>query len=238
VTARAAGVAYLATFVFSIPVLGLYEPVLGHPDYVLGAGADNQVRFGALLEFLLALSCVATGVALYPVAKRVSPTLGLGFVASRILEAGMILVGAISVLSIVTLRQGAGGPAALEPARALLAVHDWTFLWGQGAMPVVNALCLGTVLYRARLVPRWIPLTGLLGAPVLFGSKLVVLFGGIDDVGAVALVCALPIAVWEFSLGCRLVTKGFRAGPPEAVLQRPSITAPMLPADRSSRVGR
>lgn len=239
--ALAGGIAYLATFAFSIPVLGLYEPVLDHPEYVSGNGADNQVLFGGFVEFLLALSCVASAVALYPVTRRLSRSLGLGFVLSRTLEAGLILVGMVSMLSIVTLRQEGGDEGT---ARALLALHDWTFTFGQGLMPVVNALCLGPLLYRSGLVPRWIPLLGLVGAPILFASKIVVLFDGIEDVGAVALVCALPIAVWEFSLGIRLVAKGFTHEPEgcdhlgQYRGPQGDITRPMLPADLSSFVPR
>lgn len=216
--ALAAGIFYVLTFAFSVPVLGLYEPVLDDPEYVLGPGADNQVLFGGLLEFLLALCCVGTTVALYPVTRRISPTLGLGFVASRLLEAALILVGMVSVLAVVTLRQEAGGSAdsldgLVETSSALVAVHDWTFTFGQGFMPAINALCLATVLYRARLVPRILPLLGLVGAPLLFGSKVVVVFGGLDDVEAAALLCALPIAAWELGLGCWLIAKGFRPVP-------------------------
>ena len=77
------------------------------------------------------------------------------------------------------------------------------------AQPGDQAVVLGTVLYRAGLVPRILPLLGLIGAPTLFGSKIVVLFGGMDDVDVAALLCALPIEVWEFGLGCWLVARGF-----------------------------
>ena len=92
-------------------------------------------------------------------------------------------------------------------------------------MASVNALCLGTVLYRAGLVPRILPLLGLIGAPLMFGSKILVLFGGMGDLSAAALLCALPIAAWEFGLGCWLIARGFRPAA-ETLLERPPEDVP------------
>jgi hypothetical protein len=124
------------------------------------------------LEVALALSCVGTAVVLFPVARRQSETAALGFVAARVLEAGLILVGVVSLLSVVTLRHDPRrwcrpDPASLVTARhTLTAAYDWTFLLGQSLMPVFNALCLGSVMYRSGLVPRIIPAIGLVGAPL------------------------------------------------------------------------
>jgi hypothetical protein len=81
----------------------------------------------------------------------------------------MIFVGVVSVLSVFTLRQDAAGAdraAMAMSAQGLIAVKDWIFLLGPGLMAPVNAVCLATVLYRARLVPRIIPTLGLIGAPI------------------------------------------------------------------------
>lgn len=217
------GVAYLLTFFTSIPALPVLAPATDHADFVLGGGEnDNRVLFGGLLEVFVAFSCVATALALYPVTRRVNKTLALGFVTSRLAEAGLILTGVVSILSVVTLRQNIGGPggdeALLPVAHALVGIRDWTFLFGPGFMAPVNALMLATIMYKSRLVPRIIPTIGLIGAPILFGSKVAVLFGAFGDVSGTALLLALPIAVWEFSLGLWLTFKGFNTSAP--VLQR------------------
>jgi uncharacterized protein DUF4386 len=214
-TALAAGLLYLATFVFSIPALGFYDTVLNSPDFVLGAGDDNGVLWGALFEVITALTGIGTAVVLYPVVRRYSGTGAVGFVGARVLEASTIFVGVISVLSVFTLRQDLTGTddAALTAAQSLVAIKDWSFLLGPGLMPVVNALCLATVLYRSRLVPRIIPTIGLVGAPILLASFAATLFGAYDQVSGPALVAALPIAIWEFSLGVWLTVKGFRGSP-------------------------
>jgi hypothetical protein len=217
-TAFVAGALYLITFVTSIPTLILYGPVHG-ADFVLGAGSDTGVLVGAFLEVLLALSGVGTAVALYPVVRRQNDSLALGFVTSRVLEAAGILVGVMSLLTLVTLRQhlagatGADASSLRTSGSALVAFHDWSFVLSQSLMPSVNALLLGSLMYRSGLVPRVIPLLGLIGAPLLFASVTATIFGAYDQTSTVALIAALPVAVWEFSLGTWLVVKGFRPSP-------------------------
>jgi hypothetical protein len=152
---------------------------------------------------------------LFSVARRHNEAAALGFVASRVLEAAVIVVGVISLYSVVTLRQDLAGATGADEAalatagRTLVVVHDWTFLFGPGLMAGVNALLLGSVLYRSGLVPRVIPLLGLIGAPLLLASSIATMFGLWDQVSAVALIATLPVAAWELSLGLWLVVKGF-----------------------------
>lgn len=210
-TSLVAGGAYLLTFV-SIPTVALYAPVR-ESDYVLGTTSQAPVVLGGVLEMIVALACIGTSVALYPVLTRHGPARALGFVGARVLEAAGILVGVASILTLVALRESDAGPDALVTGRALVAFYDSVFLLSQGFLPAVNALLLGTLLYQSRLVPRVLPVLGLVGAPLLVASDLGTLFGAWDRLSAVAAVAALPIAVWEFSLGVYLVVKGFRPSP-------------------------
>jgi hypothetical protein len=213
-TSLAAGILYLITFV-SIPTLFLYNPVRDNADFVLGVGSDTAVLWGALSEVVVALAGVGTAVVLFRVAKRQSETAALGFVASRILEAAGILVGVVSLLSLVSLRDVAG-TAGADPAslvttgHSLLATYDNAFLLSQSLMPVFNALCLGYVMYRSGLVPRILPIMGLVGAPLLLTSDILIFLGVIDRVSPFAAVAFIPIAVWELSLGIYLTVKGFK----------------------------
>jgi hypothetical protein len=226
-TACAAGILYLITFV-SIPTLALYQGVRGQADFVLGAGSDTGVLWAALSEVVVALAGIGTAVVLYPVAKRQSETAALGFVASRVVEGCLIIVGVVSVLTVVTLRHDVAGTAGADPAslvttgHTLAAFYDWAFLLSQSLMPVFNALCLGTVLYRSGLVPRILPVMGLVGAPLLLASDIAIFFGLYDRMAPVAALTALPIAAWEFSLGVYLTVKGFR---PSAVAALPNAQA-------------
>src|SRR5712691_8966332 len=197
-TSLAAGVLYLLPFV-SIPTLALYGSVKG-ANYILGAGPDTGALVGALLEIIVAL----------------------GFVASRTLEAAGIFASVACLLTVVTLRQEGAGASALVTSHALVALYDRLFLITQSFIPAVNALLLGYLLYQSRLVPRALPLLGLIGAPLLVAADLAVLFDLIGRTSTPALVTALPIALWEFSLGVWLIVKGFK---PSAITTLYSRTA-------------
>src|SRR6185312_11285202 len=104
--ARWFGVLFLITFVTSIAALVLYETVLRHPvSYIAGAGHDNQVLLGALLELLLIIANIGTAVVIFPIVRRQNEELALGYVTARLFECMFILVGIVAVLGIVTLQQ-------------------------------------------------------------------------------------------------------------------------------------
>jgi hypothetical protein len=226
-TALVAGVFYLITFI-SIPTLVLYGPVKNHRDWVLSSGGHTAVLVGGFLEVIVALAGIGTAVTLYPVVKRQNEGAALGFAAARILEASMIFAGVVSLLSLVTLRQdlgGAGAASLVTTGASHVAVYNWTFLLGQSLMPGINALLLGSLMYRSRLVPRVIPVMGLIGAPLLITAVFAVLLGGIGQYSSVAMLAALPVAAWEFSLGVWLVVKGFKPSPITAGLDAASTPA-------------
>jgi Domain of unknown function (DUF4386) len=227
-TALVAGVFYLITFI-SIPTLALYGPVKNHRDWILSSGAHTGVLVGGLLEVIVALAGIGTAVTLYPVVKRQNEGVALGFVAARVLEAAMIFTGVVSLLSLVTLRHDLGGAAGANPAALVstgashVAIYNWTFLLGQTLMPCVNALLLGSLMYRSRLVPRVIPVLGLIGAPLLITAVIATLFGGgIGHVSAFQAIATLPVAAWEFSLGVWLIVKGFKPSPITAGMEAAS----------------
>ena len=243
-TSRAAGILYLLTFV-SIPTLALYNPVRENADFVLGAGSDTGVLVAALSEVVVALAGIGTAIVLFPVVKRQSETAALGFVTARVLEAALILVGVVSVLSLVTLRNDVAGTAGADPAslvttgHTLLATYDWAFLLSQSLMPVFNALFLGYVMYRSGLVPRILPIIALVGAPLLLASDIAV-FSGVYEKGALLDgLAVIPIAVFEFSLGVYLLVRGFRPSSPLMAQQKAAVPVPALvPAPRAGVSGR
>jgi hypothetical protein len=227
-TALVAGVFYLITFV-SIPTLALYGPVKNHRDWILTSGSNTAVLVGAFLEVIVALAGIGTAVTLYPVVKRQNEGVALGFVTARVLEAAMIFTGVVSLLSLVTLRHDLGGAAGANAAALVttgashIAVYNGTMLLGQTLMPCINALLLGSLMYRSRLVPRVIPVLGLIGGPLLLTAVIVTLFsGGLGHVSVFAGIATLPVAAWEFSLGVWLVVKGFRPSPITAAMDAAS----------------
>ncbi len=213
--ARAAGIFYLLTFASSIPALLLIGPVLHSSGYLAGSGQDTRVIWGCILDVVNALTAVGSAVAVFPVVRRQNESMALGFVASRLMEGAVVMIGVVSLLAVVTLRQdhvGATGDASslIMTGHALVAVRNWTFLLGPGLMPAINAFLLGSLLYRSRLVPRIIPIVALVGAPLLFASAIATLFGVFDQISPTASALALPVAAWELSVGCWMTFKGFR----------------------------
>jgi hypothetical protein len=217
-TALVAGAFYVITFAASIPALFLLAPVLNNPDYIISSGADTRVLFGAFLDLVTALAGIGSAVALFSVVKRQHEGFALGFVTTRIFEAAVIVIGVVSILSVVTLRQNLAGTGADEASlvavgQSLVAVRDWTFLIGPGLMAGLNALLLGTLMYRSRLVPRIIPTLGLIGAPLLLTSVTATFFGLNELTSVWHVIATAPIFVWELSLGIYLMAKGFKPSP-------------------------
>jgi hypothetical protein len=215
-TALVAGALYLLTFASSIPALILIGPVLDNPDYIVSSGADTRVLWGSLLDVVNALAAVGTAVVLFPVVRRQNEATALGFVASRMFEAAVIMIGVVSLLAVVTLRQDFAGASGEDAAtlvttgQALVSVRDWTFLLGPGLMAGINALLLGSLMYRSGLVPRIIPTMGLIGAPLLIIATLATLFGHNEQLSVWSAIATLPVAAWELSVGTYMLVKGFR----------------------------
>lgn len=217
-TSLIAGLLFIGTFVTSIAGMLLYDPVLKETDYVLGGDLDARISLGALFEVFLVITNIGTAVVLFPLLKRQSEALSLGFVASRIVESTVIAVGLISLMAIVTLRDEAGGadPASLTLAgQSLVAVHDWTFLLGPGfCVGIGNGLILGWLMYSSGLMPPKLAMFGIVGGPLIFLSSIAILFGAYEQTDGIAFLFSIPEIIWELSLAIVLTFKGFRAESP------------------------
>ncbi len=212
--ARIFGVLFLITFLTSIPALGLFQSVLDDPAaYIAGGGKDNQIYLGALLEILLIVANVGTAVVVYPILRRQSEILSLGYVTARLVECMFIAAGIVFVLGVVTLRQD--DPSASALAVSLAALKDWTFALGPGVIVGLgNGLILGYLMYTSRLVPRGMAMLGLIGGPLLLISGIGYLFDAWDAGGTVQSILVIPEFLWELSLGVYCAVKGFRRDSP------------------------
>jgi hypothetical protein len=204
------------TFVTSIPALLLYNNVLNETHFIVGNANDTQVLFGAFLEMMLIVANLGTALVLFPILKRQNEPLALGYVAARTIESVFIAIGIVSVLSIVTLKQDAGAHAtSLVPiGKALVAVHDWTFLLGPGfIVGIGNGLILGYLMYRSGLVPKGLAILGMVGGTLILVSGIAVLLGAFDKGSTPQAIATVPEFVWELSLGVYLMIKGFKRSP-------------------------
>lgn len=210
-TAVVTGALFLITHVTSVAGLALYQPVLRDPDPVAGAAAGTPVLLGALLEVVLAVAIVGTAVALHPVVKRHGEGLAMGYVGLRTLEAGIIAVGVVPLLVVSTLGRDLPDTAGIAPlGNALVAFHNGTFLLGPGFVCGGNTAVLAYLLYRSRLVPRFIPVLGLVGGPLVFASSAAQLLGLYPQFSTWAAVPAVPVFAWEICLALCLIGRGFR----------------------------
>lgn len=230
-TARVMGAWFLATFVFSIPAYFFYDPLLNHASYVVSSGDDTRVAVGALLEIMLAISGIATAVVIFPIAKRVSESIALGYIASRTVESILILVGVLSLMSVVALHQDLAeansSGTLVDDARALLAVHDQTALLGpQFCAGLGNGILLGYLMWRSRLLPRPMVMIGLIGGPLALLAGIGVLLGAWDKTSGLPVALTAPEAIWELSLSVWLLTRGFRPSP---ILTGPPILPDQAP---------
>jgi hypothetical protein len=225
--ARVFGVLFLITFITSIPAYFFYVPVLDDPRYIVGAGADTSVQWGAFLELLLIIANIGTAVVLFPIVRRQNEILALGYVTARIVECVFIAIGILSLLTVVTLRQEAAGAdtgSLVAVGESLVALHEWTRQLGPGfVVGVGNGLILGYLMYRSRLVPRPMAVLGLIGGPLIIVTGAAVLLGVLEE-GGVWQVAVIPEFIWELSLGIWLTIRGFN--PSAAILSEPDTTGP------------
>jgi hypothetical protein len=213
------GALYLITFATSIPALWLYQPVLDDPaGYVSGDGDSNRIILGAFLELLLIISNIGTAVVVYPLLKRANEICAISYVAARIMECTFILVGILTMLTVVTLQENpsSGTSATLGSiAYALAAMKDWTFLLGPGfVVGIGNGLLLGYLMYRSELVPRRMAMLGLVAGPLIIITGVAAMFDVIPVQGTVQGLATIPEFFWELSLGIYPLIWGFNLAAP------------------------
>ncbi|MFD0698995.1 DUF4386 domain-containing protein [Paenibacillus sp. GCM10027628] len=210
------GVLFILAAVTAIIGLKLYDPILIGPDYLIkGSEHANQVILGALMELILVVSAVGTATTMFPFLRKYNETIALWHVCFRFLEAIIITVGVISVLSLLTLSRefvAAGAPvtATFQASGTVLkAIHDWTFLLGPNFMLGINTMMYSYIFYKSRLVPRFIPILGMTGAALIFLAALLEMFGVIPQISVWGGILSLPVAANEITLAVWLIIKGF-----------------------------
>ena len=177
----------------------------------------------------MAIAGIATAVVIFPIVKRVNESVALGYIASRTVESILILVGVVSLMSIVALRQDLAdaannGGAAIDVAGGLLAVHDQTALLGpQFCAGLGNGILLGYLMWRSRPLPRPLVMIGLIGGPLALLAGIGVLLGAWDTSSGLPVALTAPEAIWEFSRSIWLLIKGFRPSP--ILTGQPAATA-------------
>ncbi len=213
--AAVAGVLYIIGTAAGILSLALTQPLRDAQDLLASVAANtNQVIAAALCVLLMCLSLALVPVVLYPVLKRHNQVLALGYVVVRGgLETIIGLITPIAWLLLVAMSQlhfqgqGAATPGQQTAAALLLkpgavdSIASIVFLLG--------AAMFYTVLYRSRLVPRWLSAWGLAGLLPYLAAYFLAMFAVLDIMSPTATLMYLPLAVQEMVLAVWLIAKGF-----------------------------
>ena len=215
-SAKIVGVLFILAAVTAVIGLLLYDPILNGPDYLIkGSEHANQVILGAVFELILVVSAIGTSTTMFPFLRKYNETIALWHVCFRFLEAVIITIGVISVLSLLTLSRefvasGATDTTSFLASGILLkAVHDWTFLLGPNLMLGLNTIMYSYIFYKSRLVPRFISILGMTGATLVFAAGLLEMFGVFSQVSVWGGILSLPVAANEMILAVWLIFKGF-----------------------------
>jgi hypothetical protein len=239
-TGRIFGWLFIGTFVTSIPARLLFVHGVGASwsdmRFIPGATSTASLKLGAVLEFGLILTQIGTAVVFYPLGRRLSETVSLGYVTARVMESVFAAIGIISIISVVNVASllpsatGVDAAALAASGNSLVKSYDWAFQWGPGLIAGIgNGLLLGYLMYRFALVPRRMALLGLIGGPLLILSFVLILCGAYDNGSGISGLLTLPEAAWELSLGIYCAWKGFRLDSP--------IAEPTLMPATQNRIG-
>jgi hypothetical protein len=213
--ARTVGVLFImATVSFSLSVI-ILQPVLGASDFLAQVSLkQGQVSVGILLELVNHVAVVSIAVLLYPVLKPFSERLALGYVVARSIEAVLFAIATMHLLTLIFLSHefvAGGSPTAAHfytLGKVLQAGHDWDNTSLAFTAFSLGSLMLNYMLYRTRLVPRWISVWGLLAATSILAARLMLLFGLELSSNMVAMLDG-PIFLQEMVFAVWLIFKGF-----------------------------
>ena len=218
-TARLVGVFYIAATVAGIIGISLTQSTLDAPDYLAKVSADeNLIRTGALFELIMAVAVVGIAVTVYPVLRKFSGSIATGYIAARLVEGGIFIISTISLLSLLTLSQeyvDAGMPDASyyhTVGELLQGIRDWG---GHVVLDVavfpVGALIFYSLLYRTKLIPRWLSGVGIVGAILYWSASLFVLFDLVEPLSTPHILLQAPLGLQEMVFAIWLIVKGFNA---------------------------
>lgn len=223
-SAIAAGILFIIAAVAAIVGRILYGPILTDPDYIIkGTAHEAQILWGAFFEILTAFAVIGTPIALFPVLRKYNQSMAIATVSFRLLEGTMIIVGILSLLTIVTLSHeftsevNTDNSSYLLAGKTLLALQNWTFAFGPNIALGPSTFMTGYLLHRSKLVPRFISILGMIAGPLIFTCGVLVMFGVFPQVSLWGGLLAIPVFVYEMSLAIRLLSRGFNTTKVEVV---------------------
>ncbi len=212
------GILYILATFTAIIGLALYQPVLNDTEYIIKNTVNNtQVIWGAFNELILVFSVIGISVMMFPIINKENESIAIGYVCFRLLEAILITIGIISLLSILTLHQEyvktltPNASSFLTIGKLLVAIHNWTFLLGPNLALGPSTLLMSYFLYDSKLVPRFISILGFAGGSLILVCAFLVMFGVFHQLSVWGAILAIPVFAYEMSLAVWLIVKGFNS---------------------------
>jgi hypothetical protein len=211
---RLIGALFLAGFVTYGVGFGLVSSVVGAPDFLSTISAhQTTLVLGAFLMLLNSVVDVGKGVLFFPILENHGKRTALAYLAAMIFEVVLMAVGVLFLLMIVPLaHQGVdAGQASVGWAKALgsLAVEANTMAYQIGQLSLgIGAVFLCSLLFRTRLIPRFLAAWGLIGYVLHAAGAIAEIFGI-----PISLILLIPGGLFELALAFWLLIKGFQ---PEA----------------------
>jgi hypothetical protein len=205
---RLIGALFLAGFVTYGVGFALVSSVVDPPDFLSRVAAhQTTLVLGVFLMLLTTAVDIGKAVLFFPVLERHGKRTALTYLAAMVFEVTLMAVGALFLLSLVPLaEQLAGGKVNGDLARSLgsLAVDSNTMAYqiAQAAL-AFGAFFLCVLLYRTRLIPRFLAMWGLIGYVVHFAGAVAEIFGS-----HISLVLLIPGGLFELTFGVWLLVKG------------------------------
>jgi hypothetical protein len=216
--AIAVGILLIACSVASILSIVPLGSMLDGPDYLAQLAANgDRVVLAALIAFVWAATGAGIAIGLYPVLRKVNRSLALGSVVGRTVEGMFVLIGTLSLLALMTV-----GQESAAAGDALLALRDWA-LGFLVLLPFgIGASMYYYLLFKSRLVPRWLSGWGLIGAGLLLVSTVYAGFAQEFGFTTLNTVLNIPIGLQEMVLAVWLIAKGFN---PRAIASERAIAS-------------
>jgi hypothetical protein len=167
-----------------------------------------------ILWLIAATSAVATSFMLFPILRRHIESLAMGYVVLRTFENVFYVVGALVLLTILTVSQkyvsGAVDVSYYQVlGTLLLELRHWAVLIGTLIFAGLGGMTLNYVLYQSKLIPRWLSLWGFIGAALIVLYGLFGIFGLATSLNSIFTLLAMPIFVQEMVFAVWLIFKGF-----------------------------
>lgn len=214
--AKNVGILFILATVAGVLSVAFLEPALAAPDYLENFTANgNQIIIGAILDLVGAGAFVALAIVIFPVLKRKNESIAIGYIIARTMEAVPFIVANLCLLALLALSRKYSASATqnaetvLPTWTGLRAIYDFAQLLGPRILASLAAVPFYTLLYQTNLLPRWISVWGLLGAPLYLASGLLSMIGLLDPNSTFAILLFIPAAVLEMVLAGWLIAKGF-----------------------------